>query len=127
MCLTLTYTFKLDTDRLYLEPLAATDLPILHSFLTDESVRQYLFDNQIVPISQSAEILETALDTFSTHGYGLWLIYLKDSLEMIGFVGCILFSPNHSLSCYMRYCPHMRKKAMLRKLLNALLAMPLKN
>lgn len=91
MCHSLTYTYKLDTDRLYLEPLAATDLSTLHYILTDESVRKYLCDNQVIPFSRSAEILDTAMETFTGKGYGLWLLYLKESLEMIGFAGLYSF------------------------------------
>lgn len=110
MCHPLTYTFKLDTGRLYLEPLEATDLPILHSILTDEFVRRYLFDDQIIPISQSAEILETVLDTFSTKGYGLWLLYLKNSLEMVGFVGLYsFFSEPQPQLLYALLPPYVKK------------------
>lgn len=51
MCSSQTYAYGLTTDRLYLEPLTATDLPVLHTVLTDQSVRKYLFDDQIIPIS----------------------------------------------------------------------------
>jgi ribosomal-protein-alanine N-acetyltransferase len=75
------------TERLQLEPLTASDLPVLHALLTDASVRKYLFDDQVIPVGDAAAILETALGTFATHGYGLWLVYPKGQPEAAGLVG----------------------------------------
>src|SRR3712207_5258450 len=110
MCQPYTYTNKLDTVRLYLEPLTDTDLPILHSILTDGYVRKYLCDDQSIPISQSAQILETVLDTFTSKNYGLWLIYLKDSLELIGFVGLYSFFSENQPQLLYALLPQYIKK-----------------
>ncbi len=75
------------TDRLQLEPLTASDLPVLHALLTDPSVRKYLFDDQVIPVGDAAGILETALETFAKHRYGLWLVYPKGQPEAAGLVG----------------------------------------
>lgn len=79
--------YRFTTERLQLEPLTASDLPVLHALLTDPSVRQYLCDDQVIPVSEAANILETALGTFAKEGYGLWLVYPIGQLEAVGFVG----------------------------------------
>ncbi len=93
MCNTPTYMYKykLETVRLYLEPVTAKDSPVLHTILTDKFVRRYLCDGQILPISQTTEILETVLDTFNSKDYGLWLVYVKQTSELIGIAGLYSF------------------------------------
>jgi ribosomal-protein-alanine N-acetyltransferase len=85
------YDYRLLTDRLQLEPIGTSDLVMLHALLTDESVRKYLFDEQVIPISHTAQILETSRDTFVRHRYGLWLVYTKKHWEPVGFVGLYTF------------------------------------
>jgi [ribosomal protein S5]-alanine N-acetyltransferase len=110
MCHPTTYMYKLDTEQLYLEPVSGTDLPVLHAILTDESVRKYLCDSQIIPVSQSAHILETVLDTFAGKGYGLWLVYLKASLELIGIAGLYsFFSEPQPQLLYALLLPYQKK------------------
>ncbi|MBD0258195.1 MAG: GNAT family N-acetyltransferase, partial [Cytophagales bacterium] len=83
--------YRLRTDRLRLEPVGAADLPVLHAVLTDPAVRRYLCDDQVIPLTQTAEILAAALESFAKHQYGLWLVYRKGQRKPMGFVGLYTF------------------------------------
>ncbi len=83
--------YRLRTGRLRLEPVTAADLPVLHAMLTDPVVRRYLCDDQVIPLTQTVEILETALESFAKHRYGLWLVYPEEQPEPVGIAGLYTF------------------------------------
>ncbi len=82
---------RLRTGRLRLEPVGDADLPVLHAVLTDPAVRKYLCDDQVIPLSQTAEILAAARESFAKHQYGLWLLYRKGQRKPMGFAGLYTF------------------------------------
>jgi ribosomal-protein-alanine N-acetyltransferase len=59
--------------------------------LTDPAVRKYLCDDQVIPLTQTTEILAAALDAFAKHQYGLWLVYPNGQREPAGFAGLYTF------------------------------------
>lgn len=77
----------LKTQRLTLKPVAESDLQTLFSIFTNESVRQYLFDNEILPEAQIIDFIKVSENTFREKSYGLWLISLNETGERIGFTG----------------------------------------
>jgi ribosomal-protein-alanine N-acetyltransferase len=83
--------FHLCTQRLYLAPVDAPDLAVLHALFTDASVRKYLFAEVVIPFTQTEEILLTSLSTFTETRYGLWMVYPKGSPDAAGIVGLYSF------------------------------------
>jgi [ribosomal protein S5]-alanine N-acetyltransferase len=76
---------EIKTERLILNPLSLTDIELLHNIWIKPEVRKYLWDDEIIPIDQTEEIVKKSLDMFSNNGTGLWkVIYLE---QMVGFCG----------------------------------------
>lgn len=48
---------------------------------------RYLWDGEIIPEGQTAEILQQNAALFAEHGYGLWGVRRKDSPLLLGFGG----------------------------------------
>ena len=84
-------TLQRETERLLLTPVTLADLSDLHTLLTDQAVRKFLFDDQEIPVSQTDEILHRVLDTFREKGYGLWFCRRKSTDERGGIVGLFDF------------------------------------
>lgn len=79
---------ELKTERLTLKPVTAeNDLEILERIFTDAFVRKYLFDDLILEPSRVAEFINLSRESFSEKKYGLWLIALGETSEIIGFTG----------------------------------------
>ncbi|AKG20616.1 GNAT family N-acetyltransferase [Calothrix sp. 336/3] len=81
----------LDTPRLLLKPILASQVDTLHHILTDSYVRRYLCDDQILSLEKTTEMLMESLRLFAQENFGLWLIETKTEGEIIGFVGLWYF------------------------------------
>jgi len=84
-------SWLLQSERLYFRPVEAEDLFKLHQLFTQPRVRKYLCDDQILPPTQLAEFITTSQHTFETENYGLWLLYAKDTHEVVGMAGFYSF------------------------------------
>ncbi|MDN5203154.1 GNAT family N-acetyltransferase [Fulvivirgaceae bacterium BMA10] len=82
---------ELVTKRLRLVPVQHQDLNILHHTWTKPEVRKYLWDDIMIPIEQTDDIISTSINHFEKDEFGLWLIRKKDTNEAIGFVGLWFF------------------------------------
>jgi ribosomal-protein-alanine N-acetyltransferase len=83
-----TVKMELETTRLLLKPTTEKDFDILFKIITNEYVRKYLFDNQVLGKDKVGEFLATSINSFQSKHYGLWLISPKNELnKIIGFVG----------------------------------------
>ena len=61
------------------------DQSTLHALFTQPGVRQFLFDDEIIPPEKTAEIIETSRGLFEERGYGLWLA--RHGAAAVGFGG----------------------------------------
>src|ERR1044072_288557 len=84
-------SFNLETARLTLLPLTATDADAFHQLCITPGVRRYLFDDEILSREQIEDFLQTSLNLFSESGYGLWALRLIGDPELIGFCGYWFF------------------------------------
>jgi RimJ/RimL family protein N-acetyltransferase len=84
-------SLNIKTANLNLLPLAADDADAFHQLCTAAGVRKYLFDDEILPREQSDAFLQTSLDLFAQHGYGLWTMRLAGEEALIGFCGYWFF------------------------------------
>jgi [ribosomal protein S5]-alanine N-acetyltransferase len=89
----------LQTERLILRPVKASDLQELWLIWRNNEVRRYLFDDEPVTHELAVETLLKKL-VLNNCGLGLWLIQLHDSTS----VGCVELRPSYSsLSRALRY------------------------
>ncbi|HEX2077970.1 MAG TPA: GNAT family N-acetyltransferase [Longimicrobium sp.] len=77
----------IETERLRLTPFAQDEMEDLHLLWTRPEVRRYLWDGEIIPEAQTAEILRQNRALFAEHGFGLWGVRRKDSPILLGFGG----------------------------------------
>jgi len=68
---------ELETPRLRLAPFRADEAALLHQLWMEPPVRRYLWDAQVIPPEQTAEIVRTSEELFREHGFGLWSLRLR--------------------------------------------------
>ena len=81
----------IETRRLRLRPSSLSDVDELHQLWTDPGVRQYLWDDEVIPRERAESVIKTSLDLFAERGLGLWAIMQKSGDELIGFCGFWFF------------------------------------
>ena len=77
----------LETTRLRLVPLRAEDTPAIHDLWTSPGVRRYLWDDEVIPVERTAEIVARSADLFLSDGYGLWGAWFRGRDHLAGFGG----------------------------------------
>src|ERR1044071_4204524 len=77
---------QLETKRLILRPMSATDINALHMIFTDPKVMAY-FGGELLNREQMMRWLQRNLDHQNRYGYGLFSVILKKSRELIGDCG----------------------------------------
>lgn len=77
------------SPRLAYRRLGAGDLDRLHALATDEHVRRYLMDGQVVAREWADDELVASDRLFETDGVGLWLVAEGD--DVVGFAGFRVF------------------------------------
>lgn len=78
---------NLESHRLILQPVLNKDFEAVYDIFTNEFVRTYLFDNNILDEAQVKEFVRISNDTFEKKSYGLWLLKLRIAEQHIGFAG----------------------------------------
>jgi RimJ/RimL family protein N-acetyltransferase len=63
----------------------------LHSLWTDDRVRQFLWDGELIPIERTQEIIKTSSILFNERGFGLWAVRKHGCDELLGFTGYWFF------------------------------------
>jgi [ribosomal protein S5]-alanine N-acetyltransferase len=81
----------LPTGRLTLVPFESHDLALLHRTFTDPFVRKYLWDDEIISLEQTRDILQTNDVHFEKDGWGLWQIRCQADDTYAGVAGLWLF------------------------------------
>jgi ribosomal-protein-alanine N-acetyltransferase len=76
---------SLETSRLLLRPLAATDEDNLFALFNDPDVMRFL--GPLIPREKTATILQTALAHWQQRGYGIWAVQDKASGKFVGRLG----------------------------------------
>ncbi|NER19829.1 MAG: GNAT family N-acetyltransferase [Symploca sp. SIO1C2] len=78
---------ELQTTRLQLRLSQIKDTPILYRLWTNDQIRYFLFDNQIISSDEAQSFVEDSLTNFEKYGYGLWLIFQPNIDDLVGFTG----------------------------------------
>jgi [ribosomal protein S5]-alanine N-acetyltransferase len=82
---------ELRTERLTLRPVGFSDFEVFYQILTNEFVRRYLCDNEILPPDVIESFIIESRKDFAEKAGGLWLIILNDTSEIIGLTGLRTF------------------------------------
>ncbi len=82
----------LKTSRCALRPFEIDDLQALHELWTSPGVRKYLWDDEVIPLDLTRELLEQSIVKIDCGEYGLWGVYLEEQNMLAGFCG---FWPFH--------------------------------
>ena len=75
------------TQRIKLSPVRKDEAEELHQIWIDPEVRKYLWDDLIIPETQTQEVINQSLTAFANKKYGLWVARLINQKEIIGFTG----------------------------------------
>lgn len=59
----------------------------LHSLWTEEQVRRFLWDGEVIPLGSTRKIVEDSQTLFDEHGFGIWAVRERGSDELLGFAG----------------------------------------
>lgn len=81
----------LETNRLRLRPVTATDLDALHALWTDKDVRKYLWDDRVITRDETAGQLALSHVSFDEHGFGHWAVSVAAADDLIGFASLRYF------------------------------------
>ena len=80
----------LETDRLSLRQLTHDDAEFILELLNDPSFIRNIGDRGVRSIEDAKRYIETGpVASYARHGFGLWLVRLKESGESIGMCGLI--------------------------------------
>lgn len=66
-------SYEITSERFSLRPIGVVDVPALHTLWTDESVRHFLWDGEVVPVEQTQDIAERNDRLFEDSGFGIWV------------------------------------------------------
>jgi len=80
-------SMKLTSTRLTLEPVSMDTFEEIYSIITNEFVRKFLFDDQILSKDEVASLLKTSYELFQENRYGLWTIRIAGKKKLAGLVG----------------------------------------
>ena len=78
---------EIETERLLLRPLRASDRNDLHHLFTDPDVRRYLWNDEVLPIEQTWAVVGESLRRFAADGTGLWAVSRRGRPPLAGFGG----------------------------------------
>lgn len=77
----------LTTPRLTLTPVTPADGDSLHALWTEEPVRRYLWDGEVIPRARTDEVIAESQRLHGESGHGLWLARGRSDPAVIGFGG----------------------------------------
>lgn len=75
------------TPRMKLSSVKKIEVDELHQIWIQPEVRKYLWDDLIIPKTQTEEIVNQSLSAFRNQKYGLWVARLINEQAIIGFTG----------------------------------------
>lgn len=63
----------LRTERLSLRSCQMSDLDAVYQLWNEADVRRFLFDDRHISVEEAKSFIETSVESFANHGYGIWL------------------------------------------------------
>ena len=93
------------SERLSLFPVAVGDVEVLHALWTDEEVRRFLWDGEVIPLERTRETIQKSGTLFDRCGFGIWAVRERSSDELLGFAGYWHFRTPPSLELLFGVAP----------------------
>lgn len=78
---------QLDTPRLIIRPLLATDAPGMFAMDSDPSVHTYLGNNPVTSIDQIHDVIKAVQQQYQDNGIGRWAMIDKTTGDFVGWTG----------------------------------------
>ncbi len=82
---------KLQSKRIKLIPFTQDDVKIFRKINSDPFVRKFMWDDQIMSLETSKDIMSENQRLFTEKHYGIWKIFCKQSDNVIGYCGLWFF------------------------------------
>lgn len=82
---------EFETPRCVLRPLSRPDRDALHALWTGSGVRRYLWDDEVIPLDRTTEVIERSEQMFCGSRCGLWGAHWNDPARLAGFCGLWMF------------------------------------
>lgn len=112
---------KIETSRLILRPVTMDDIEELHAIWTDEGVRKYLWDDEIISRETALLPIKASIETFASHGFGLYAVIHKEDEKMIGFCGFRFLDDTNEIELLYGILPDYWNKGLTTEAVNACL------
>jgi RimJ/RimL family protein N-acetyltransferase len=77
------------TERLNLLSCQPSDLDALHQLWIQADIRRFLFDDRRISTEEAKSFIETSMESFANYGYGIWLFFEHQSVQVAGFSGLL--------------------------------------
>lgn len=78
----------LTTSRLVLRPVHQQDREVLHQLFTGPGVRRFLWDDEVIPMGRTQEVIDRSGEMFEANRGGLWVAWASaDPTLLAGFGG----------------------------------------
>lgn len=89
LCIYFNFMYKneLETDRLLFKPITNNDFDRLYQLYTQPEVMQYIYDGSTFNQQQAKLQVDGFVEHWQQHGIGMWMLYLKDDFDAIGYAG----------------------------------------
>jgi [ribosomal protein S5]-alanine N-acetyltransferase len=81
----------IETPRLILRELTLADVDILTAMYADEEVMRFIGTGGVLGRDDAARSIERQLDSYRERGFGEWATVLRESGEMVGLCGLIVW------------------------------------
>lgn len=101
----------IETERLNLRRLDAGDAAFILELLNDPSFLQCIGDKGVRTHEDAVRyILEGPIESYARHGFGLWLVELKDSQTPAGICGLVKRDTLPDADIGYAFLPHFRSR-----------------
>jgi RimJ/RimL family protein N-acetyltransferase len=113
----------LDTERLRLRQLNAGDAAFILELLNDPSFLRNIGDRGVRTLADAVQyILQGPIDSYARHGYGLWLVELKDAGTPAGICGLVKRDTLPDADIGYAFLPRFRSRGYARESAAAVLS-----
>lgn len=81
----------IETDNIILKPITPSDFDPLYKMYTNPNVMKYIYDGRIFSKETATEKLNGFVQHWKKHGFGMYLLQLKNKGHIAGYAGLRFF------------------------------------
>lgn len=100
------------TARLSMRPLALADARSVHDLWTGSDVRRFLWDDEVIPVEKTREVVAESERLMTASGLGLWAVTPRDGHELLGVGGYWHFRDPPELELILAFDPGHWKQGL---------------